>query len=393
MKNLKRVYLDHASTTPLDARVARTMEKIRSEAYGNPSSLHAEGVLARKVLEEARKKIAGVLNGHPDEIVFTSGGTESNNLGIFGVVDNPATAHIIVSGIEHPSVMECVQELERRGAEVDYLPVSPEGIVSPKSVKDALRKNTVLVSVMYANNEIGTIQPIAEIAKVIRRHNKEGGKTLFHTDACQATNYLDMNVLKLGVDLMTFNASKIYGPKGVGALFVRRGVKITPYIFGGGQERNLRSGTEHVAAIVAFAEAMSIAEKMKTKESARLAKLRDFFIHEVLTKIPDTVLNGSASERLPNSANISFLGEDGEGIVIALDARGVAASTGSACANISKDGKVSSVILALDGDRIRAGGAVRFTLGRGTTKEDIVRTVSELKKIIFKNSKHPIPNF
>jgi cysteine desulfurase len=386
-----RVYLDHAATAPQDKRVTEIMRKIGAEAYGNPSSIHKEGVFAKKILEEARKSIADILCAHADEIIFTGGGTEANNIAVFGTVaamDTLQKSHIIVSNIEHPSVLECVRELERRGTEITYLPVSSEGIVSANSVKEALRENTVLVSVMYANNEIGTIQPIAEIAKIVRKFRtknhqlKTKNSLLFHTDACQATNYLDMNVSRLGVDIMTWNASKIYGPKGVGALFVKRGVKLSPQIFGGGQEGGIRSGTENVAAIVGFAEAMKIAEKMKEKESSRLVKLRDFFISEVLVKIPDTVLNGSRSMRLPNSANISFLGADAEEIVIWLDAQGIAISTGSACANISKDGKVSDVILALDGDRIRAMGAVRFTLGRGTKKEDIDHVITELLKLL-----------
>lgn len=381
----KRIYLDHAAATPQEVRVSEIVRKIGEEAYGNPSSIHKEGVLAKKILEEAKRNVADILHAHSDEIIFTGGGTESNNLAIFGAVVNPEKAHVIVSSIEHPSVLECVRELERRGAEATYLPVSVDGIISLKSVKDALRKNTVLVSVMYANNEIGTIQPVAEIAKVIRQHNKAGGTALFHTDACQATNYLDINVLRLGVDIMTINASKIYGPKGIGALYFKRGLtSLKPVIFGGGQEGGLRSGTENVAAIAGFSEALTLTEKTKEKESARLAKLRDFFIHEILTKIPDTVLNGSESERLPNNVNISFLGADAEEIVIALDARGVAASTGSACANISRDGKVSNAVLALDGDRIRAMGSVRFTLGRGTKKEDVVYTARGLVVIMKK---------
>jgi cysteine desulfurase len=378
----KRIYLDHAAATPQDKRMAEIMRETGVEVYGNPGSLHKEGVAAKKILEKARRTIADILHAHSDEIIFTSGGTEANNLAIFGAVTVPEKAHLIISGIEHPSVLECARELERLGAEVVSLPVSSDGIVSPKSVKDALRQNTILVSIMYANNEIGTIQSIGEIAKIIRRHNKAGGNTLFHTDACQAMNYLDMNVLKLGVDMMTINASKIYGPKGIGALFVKRGVKLAPRIFGGGQEGGIRSGTENVPVIAGFAEAMKIAEKMKEKESARLAKLRDFFIHEVLTKIPDTALNGSASERLPNNANVSFFGADAEGIVILLDARGIAASTGSACANINREGKVSHAVLALDGDRIRAAGAVRFTLGRSTKKGDIIAAAREIGKVI-----------
>ncbi len=377
----QRIYLDHAASTPLDKKVL----KIQGEAlekYGNPSSIHQEGVWAKKMLAEARKDIADILHAQSDEIIFTGGGTEANNLAIFGAIAEPKKSHLIVSAIEHPSVLECARELERRGAEVTYLSVDSYGLVSPRSVKEALRENTVLVSVMYANNEIGTVQPIAEIAKVIREHNRAGGKTLFHTDACQATNYLDMNVLKLGVDLMTINASKIYGPKGVGALFVKRGAALAPIIFGGGQERGMRSGTENIPLIVGFAEAMKIAESMKEKESSRLTNLRDFFVSEIRKKIPNVVLNGSAEKRLPNNVNISFLGIDAEEMVINLDARGIACSTKSACANISHDGQVSHVLEAIGADTERSRSAVRFTLGRGTKKSDIQYTVNELAKIV-----------
>jgi cysteine desulfurase len=406
----KRIYLDHAATTPIDKRVLSVMQKISSEAYGNPSSIHKEGVEAKKVLSEARKDIADCIGANPDEIIFTSGGTESNNLAIFGAVNLPPHLsppleqgrrtdvdgrspslssegrvgvgwfpHIIVSSIEHPSVLECVRELEKRGAEVTYVPVGNDGIVSPKDVKEALRENTALVSVMYANNEIGTIQPIAEIAKVIR-HSKS--KPLFHTDACQAANYLDMNVLRLGVDLMTFNASKMYGPKGVGALFVKRGIKISPVIFGGGQEKGIRSGTENVAGVKGFAEAMRITERMKAKESARLTKLRDLFIKEILKKIPAAVLNGNAENRLPNNVNISISDIDAESYVISLDARGIAASTGSACANIAHDGKVSHVVESLGFGRDRAASSLRFTLGRNTTKEEVEKAVKVLFDLV-----------
>ncbi len=380
----KRIYLDHAAACPLDRSVVETMRKTSAENFGNPSSLHKEGVSARRTLEEARKNIAAAIFAKPDEIIFTGGGTEANNLAIFGVVGDALRAHIIVSAIEHPSVLEAARELERRGAEVTYLPVSADGVVSPKSVKEALQKNTALVSIMYANNEIGTIQPIAEIAKIIRKHNKNGGRALFHTDACQAVNYLPMNVLRLGVDLLTFNASKIYGPKGVGALFVKRGVPLSPIVFGGGQEGAVRPGTENTPGIAGFAEALRVAESMKEKESARLMKLRDVFIREALVKIPDTILNGSWKERLPNNVNLSFLGKDAEEIVIGLDARGIAASAGSACASISREGKVSEAITALGGDPKRAMGAVRFTLGRGTKRKDIEYAVRALFSMLQK---------
>jgi cysteine desulfurase len=384
----KRTYLDHAAATLQEKRVRSLIQKVDEEIFGNPGSLHYEGVLAKKKLDQSREGVAHILHAHPDEIVFTSGGTESNNLALFGSISDIQKSHIIVSNIEHPSVLECAHELERRGAEISFLPVEENGIVSVQKIKKLLRENTVLVSVMYANNEIGSIQPISEIAKIIRQHNKAGGQTIFHTDACQATNYLDMNVSKLGVDLMTFSASKIYGPKSVGALFVKRGTKLSRQSFGGGQEKGLRSGTENVSAIAGFLEALYITEEVRVKESERLRILRDFFVAEVLIKIPDTMVNGSMVDRLPNNANISFLGYDGEEIVISLDARGISASTGSACANIEKKGgKVSNTVLYLNNDRIRAMGSVRFTFGRDTKKADMVRTVKELCDIMKKLSK------
>ncbi len=381
----KRIYLDNAATTPTDERVFSVMQKVSEEFYGNPSSLHKEGVLAKKELEKARKDIADSIGALSDELFFTGGGTESNNLAIFGTVIKPKGSHVIVSVIEHPSVLDCVRELERRGAEVTYLPVGTDGIVSPKSVAEAIKENTVLVSVMYANNEIGTIQPIAEIAKVIRlktKSNKIKARPIFHTDACQATNYLDMNVLRIGADLMTFNASKIYGPKGVGALFVKRGINLSPILFGGGQEKGIRSGTENVAAICGFSEAMKITEELKEKEIERLSKLRDFFIAEIQKKMPNVVLNGDTKRRLPNNASLSFPGIDGEELVIQLDAHGIGVSSGSACANIAHDGKVSYVLTAIGCDNNTARGGVRFTLGRQTTKEDISKTIGEIFLIV-----------
>jgi len=379
MKLKKRIYLDNAATTPIDKRVLSVMRKISTESYGNPSSLHKEGVEAKKLLSEARHDIAKTIGANPDEIIFTSGGTESNNLAIFGTVREPKKSHIIASSIEHASVLECVKELEKRGAEVTYLSVSGGGIVSAKDIKKAIKENTALISIMYANNEIGTIQPISEIAKIIR-HSKS--KPLFHTDACQATNYLDMNVLRLGVDLMTFNASKIYGPKGIGVLFVKRGTELSQILFGGGQEKGIRSGTENIAGVKGFAEAMKVAEQMKKKETARLTKLRDFFTAEVMKKIPNAVLNGSKENRLPNNVNFSISGTDAEELVVQLDARGIACSTGSACANISNEGKVSHVIEALGFGRGRAVSSLRFTLGRDTEKEDLIFTANELSKIL-----------
>ena len=392
----KRIYLDYAATTPVDRRVEAAMRPYFRKEFGNPSALYSEGVSAREAVDRARQRIAAFLAAHPDEIVFTGSGTESDNLAIQGVlkyvqgrsldtVGGGKKPHIITSVIEHPAVREVCRALDRDGvADVTYVGVNEKGIVDPKEVKEALRDETVLVSVMYANNEIGTIQPVREIAKVVRDFKKERGSEYpyLHTDACQAANYLDMNVARLGVDLLTFNASKMYGPKGVGALFVKRGVRIAPIVFGGGQEVGLRSGTENVPAIVGFGEAVRIAEDMKEEESVRLAALRDDFAEALLSHIPGSVLNGDREYRLPNNVHISIPGMDSERIVIELDAHGIAASAQSACK--SKDTEGSYVIAALGRAGQAGEGGIRFTLGRRTTRRDLDYTVEAMKKITDK---------
>ncbi|MBI5140440.1 MAG: cysteine desulfurase [Candidatus Vogelbacteria bacterium] len=385
--------MDYAAATPVDERVFSSMKKYLSVEYGNPGSIHSMGVRAKMAVEKSRKEIATVLSCRPREIVFTSGGTEGDNLAIFGVTDawredHPGkNGHIIVSAIEHKAVLSLAKELERRGFEITYLPVSKDGIVNLLDLRKALNQNTVLVSIMYANNEIGTVQPIKEVAKVIRhfRNSKiQSPKSkvfpYFHTDACQAPGALNLNVTQLGVDLMTISGAKIYGPKGVGALYVKADIKITSQIYGGGQEFGLRSGTESVAYIVGLARALVLAEEERDKESQRITALRNYFIKKLEDIFPEVELNGSVATRLPNNLNVYFPGILGEQLVIELDAIGVEVSVGSACHANGTRG--SHVIWAISQDSDRINGSVRFTLGRGTSKKDADFVLKNLRKII-----------
>ncbi|MCX6713079.1 MAG: cysteine desulfurase family protein [Candidatus Vogelbacteria bacterium] len=414
----KRIYLDTAATTPVDLRAVKAMEPFLTGDFGNPSSLHQEGVAAQKAMAEAREGVAQILGAHADEIIFTGSGTESDNLAILGVARGllaknkiKQPGHIIVSAIEHRAVLESCAQLEREGWRIDYLTVDDQGIVKLDELEKKLRPDTALVSVMYANNEIGTIQPIREIAKFLRhwrssaslrgysRSNLEiassagtpsrndiQGERLpyFHTDACQAPRFLPLGVEQLGVDLLTLNGSKIYGPKGVGCLFVRRNTFIEPIIVGGGQERGLRSGTENVAGIVGFATALKIAAAGAEKESTDLEAVRDYFIAE-LRKISGVVINGHLAERLPNNINVTFPGVPGELAVLWLDAQGIAASTGSACSTHHKDD--AHVIMSLGKNRDYADRTVRFSLDRGASKADVDYTVRVIKEILQKNRK------
>ncbi len=380
------VYLDHAATTPTDKRVVEAMKPFFTDIFGNPSSLHSAGLKAKEATAEARKTIAHLLNAHADEIVFTGSGTESDNLAICGIVEahknNGKIPHIITSAIEHHAVLEPLIHLQKKGRiELTILPVDEFGLVDPLAIKAALKKETILVSIMAANNEIGTIQPIAEIGKTILawRKDEKTAFPLFHTDACQAAGTLEMNVEQWHVDLLTMNSSKIYGPKGIGLLYVRRGVTLEPMIRGGGQERNLRSGTENTPGIVGFAEAFSIAQTEREEENKRLTLLRNRLIKGLL-KMPKTRLNGHPQKRLPNNVNISFLDIEGEAAVLYLDAANIMASTGSACASSSLD--PSHVILATGMPYEAAHGSIRFTLGRGTFEKDIDRVIEIMNGII-----------
>jgi cysteine desulfurase len=380
-------YFDHASTTPVDKRVLKKMLPYFSDDFANPSGLYSPALKAKKEIDRSRAQIAKFLNCMPNEIVFTSGGTESDNLAVLGTARSEkgkvksGKLHIITSQIEHPAVLNSCRQLEKEGFEVTYLPVDKEGIVKIDALKKALRKNTILVSIMYANNEIGTVQPVAKISEILAKRKAKSVKlkTIFHTDACQAAGYLPMDVKKLGVDLLTINGSKIYGPKGIGALYVRDGIDIEPIIFGGGQENGLRSGTENVPAIVGLAAAISLlSEKLKMKNEKLL---RDYVIRELL-KIPKTKLNGDRTKRLPNNINISFDGVEGESLVLYLDKEKIYTSTGSACS--SKSLEPSRVIMALSNDAERAHSSLRITLGRSTTKADADKLISATKKYVKK---------
>lgn len=386
----KRIYLDNAATTPLDSRVKRAMEPYWEKVFGNPSGIYEEGRRAKGALEEARREVASFVNSSTDEIIFTSGGTESNNLAIFGVIESKfhgvSKPHIITTKIEHKSVLVSCKELEKRGVEVTYLSPDEDGLISPDDLKKALKPETVLVSVIYANNEIGVVQPVPEMAKVIKDFRKklggDKGRPYFHIDACQASGYLDMDVNNLGVDLLSANGSKVYGPKGIGFLYKKKGIKLKPIIHGGGQEKGFRSGTENIPAIVGLAEALRIAKEEGAKEAKRISKLRDELLSGILKKIPRVFLNGHKTKRLTNNLNISVLGVEGESIVLYLDALGIAVSTGSACN--SSDLEPSHVVNSLGKPVEFAHGSLRFSLGRHTTKDDINYVIKVFPDIIKK---------
>lgn len=387
----RKVYLDYASTTSVDPKVLIAMMPYFTEKFGNPGAMHGWGQEAQAAVDQARAKIADFFGCDFDEIMFTGSATESNNLAIRGVVmGRSSPAHIVVSSIEHKSVLETCRALEHDGAEVTYVPVTKDGFVRPEDVRNAIKANTVLVSIMYVNNEIGTIQPIAEIAKITRSKNYElpvMGYQLpvFHTDAAQALNYLDCNVKNLGVDMLTFSAHKIYGPKGIGGLYLKKGTPIAPLVTGGNQEKGVRSGTENVPYIVGLGKAVEIAKKLQDKETTRLTALRDYFIEKVLKNIPNAELNGSKENRIANNANFLFRGVLANNLLIALDLAGIGASAGSTCS--IKTVTPSEVLVALGRSEEEARQSVRFTLGRGTTKRDADYGVSVLRKIIGKISK------
>ncbi|MDD5433127.1 MAG: cysteine desulfurase family protein [Candidatus Pacebacteria bacterium] len=383
---MQKIYLDNAATTKIDKKVFEAMAPYLKGDFGNASSLHWFGQKAHEAITKARQQAADFLNCNFLEVYFTGSATESDNLAIFGAMraaqkKGIAKPHIITSAIEHPAVLEVVKHLEKTGEiEATYLAVGKEGVVKVEDVQKSIKENTVLVSIMYVNNEIGAIQPIAAIGNWLKIKNQKSKiKILLHTDAVQAVNYLDCNVGKLGVDLLTLSGHKIYGPKGAGVLYKRKGVELEPIIFGGHQERGLRPGTENIAAIVGVGEA--IAEILNSKlQILKIKKLRDKLIDGILKNIPGTNLNGSRESRLPNNVNISFDGVEGESILMALNEKGVAVSTGSACASGSLE--PSYVLLALGCSVVKAHGSIRFTLGKYNTEKDINYVLKILPGII-----------
>ena len=375
------IYLDYAATTPLDPRVLEAMMPYLTEKFGNPNSIHAFGREARKAVDEAREKIAALLNCRPSELVFTSGGTESDNLALRGVAAayRQKGNHIVTTAIEHHAVLHTCRALQDEGFEVTYLPVDEHGLVAPEQVAEAITDRTILVSIMHANNEIGTIEPLADIVRAVKEKRPD---ILVHTDAVQTVGHIPVDVEALGVDLLSFAAHKFYGPKGVGGLFMRRGVKLVPQLTGGGQERNRRSGTENVAGIVGMAKALEIAVAEMPTEIPRLQALRDELINGVLAQIPDSRLNGHPTQRLPHNANFSFLGVEGEALLLQLDLHGIAASSGSACTSGSLE--PSHVLLALGLSHEWALGSLRLTLGRFTTRQHLERVLAVLPSIVEK---------
>ena len=384
------IYLDHAGTTPTDPNVVEAMLPYFTQCYGNPSSIHTVGQEARFALDEARDRVAAVLNCRSREIVFTGGGTEADNEAIFGVATalQESGKHVVTSSAEHHAVLHACQHLETLGFDVTYLPVDSYGMVQPESVYNAVTGKTTLVTIMYANNEIGTVNPIADISQAIKRKAGELGRTVaFHTDAVQAAGFLDLDVQALGVDLMSLSGHKIYGPKGTGILFIRRSTPILPMILGGGQERERRAGTENIPGIMGISVALEAANRQRLEHGAHCQALRDRIIDHITTHVPRIRLNGHPSQRLPNNANFSVEGVEGEPILLGLDMAGIAASSGSACSSGSLE--PSHVLLALGQSAEVARGSLRITLGKYNTTEDVDYLLEKLPELIEKLRKLP----
>jgi cysteine desulfurase len=373
----RRVYMDHAATTYTKQEVLEEMLPYFKEVYGNPSSVHGFGREARKAVDLARERTAAALNASPEEIYFTSGGTEADNWAIKGVAwaNKERGNHIITTSIEHHAVLHTCQYLEKMGFEVTYLPVDSYGLVYPEQVKEAITDKTILISVMFANNEIGTIEPIKEIGQIARERG-----IYFHTDAVQAVGHIPVDVKEMNIDLLSLSAHKFYGPKGVGALYIRKGVKLHPFIHGGAQERNRRAGTENLPGIVGLGKAIELAVSNLEESSKRLTAMRDRLISGVLNTIENVRLNGHPTKRLPGNANFSFEFIEGESLLLSLDMKGIAASSGSACTSGSLD--PSHVLLAIGLPHEIAHGSLRLTLGDDNTDEDIDYVLEVLPDIV-----------
>lgn len=392
---MERIYLDNSATTPLDPAVLEAMMPYLTEDFGNASSIHTYGQKAKMAVDRARHQVAALLNaGRPNEIIFTSGGTESNNLAIRGLVEGNSRhgRHIILSAIEHPAVESVCEDLEKKGFELTVLPVYENGIVKIEDVREAIREDTILITVMAANNEIGTLQPINEIGSLVRDLRKSGKKIWFHTDAVQAVGKIRVDVEEIDCDLLSFSGHKINGPKGIGGLYVRRGVRLHTQNIGGRQERGTRAGTENVPGIVGLGSAAELAEASLGDLDSRIRSFRDRIENVVLERVPDAIPNGDRTTRLPNIANISFRSIEGEALLIALDMQGIAVSTGSACSSGSLE--PSPVIRALGHGDATARGAIRFSLGRQNTADEIDKLIDLLPSAVERlralqpNAKH-----
>jgi cysteine desulfurase len=371
------IYMDHSATSPVDPEVFEAMKPYFVDNFGNASTLYSLGRDARKAMEAAREQVASLIGAKPEEVIFTSGGTESDNIAIKGTayrLKNKGN-HIITSAIEHPAVRETCKYLEKNGFEVTYLPVYEEGIVRVSDLEDAITDKTILITIMHANNEIGTIQPIAEIGKIAREN-----KIYFHTDAVQTVGKIPVKVEEMNVDMLSLSAHKVYGPKGIGALYVKKGVRLEPIIHGGGHEKGLRPGTENVSGIVGLGKACELAEKNLLEDTKYITNLRDKLIDGILNSIEQSYLDGHRTKRLPNNVNLRFTGIEGESLVLHLDSKGVAASTGSACS--SKSLEPSHVLIALGLEHVEAHGSLRLTLGKENTEEEVDYVITAVKEVV-----------
>jgi len=373
------IYMDHSATSPVDPEVFEAMKPYFTDSFGNASTLYSLGREGKKAMESAREEVASIIGAETKEIIFTSGGTESDNIAILGAAYKLKKKgnHIITSDIEHPAVDETCRYLEKNGFTVTYLPVYEDGIVKVKDLEDAITDKTILITIMHANNEIGTIQPITEIGRIAHENN-----IYFHTDAVQTVGKIPVNVKELNVDMLSLSAHKLYGPKGIGALYLRQGVRIEPIMHGGGHEKGIRPGTENVPGIVGLGKACSIAKENLQMDAQKLTSLRDMLIDNVLAENEDSYLNGHRTKRLPNNANFRFTGIEGESLILHLDAKGIATSTGSACSSIKLE--PSHVLMAIGLKEVEAHGSLRISLGNENTEEDIEYTLTAIKEVVEK---------
>lgn len=379
MEDKRKVYLDYSATTPAKPAVVEEMVPYFTEHFGNPSSIYSTGLEAKDAIEHAREQVAALINAEPKEIIFTSGGTESDNWALIGTAHRLESKgkHIITSAIEHHAILHSCDYLKKEGFEITYVGVDHDGLVDPAEVEAAIRPDTILISIMYVNNEVGAVQPVTEIGAIARKHG-----ILFHTDAVQACGNVPVDVKAMNIDMLSMSSHKIYGPKGIGAMFIRTGVNLPTYIHGGAQERKKRAGTENVPGIIGFGKAAELARENFDAHVAHVSELRDHFVQRVLAEVPDTYYNGSREHRHPGNANITFEYVEGESILLYLDFAGISCSSGSACS--SRSLQPSHVLTALGIPVELIHGSIRFTFGDPTTMEDVDYTVDRIKEVIEK---------